>query len=74
VQSSIMANKTVDTKAAKAILIGIKEEMAKPRVAKSARAAELKEAFTFPLSESRWPGLARPGRRIHKPVTHPGAS
>lgn len=69
-----MHNKTLNKEAADAILSGIKEEMAKPRIAKSARGAEPEESLTFPLSESRWPGLARPGHRAHKPVTHPGAS
>jgi hypothetical protein len=69
-----MPNKTSNNEEAEAILSSIKEEIAKPRTAKSARAVELEEPFTFPLSESRWPGLARPGRRAHKPVTYPGAS
>lgn len=69
-----MTNKTLDKEAAKAILSGIKEEMARPRIAQSARGADAEEPLTFPLSESRWPGLARPGRRLHKLVTHPGSS
>ena len=68
-----MTNKALNKEAAKDVLSGIKEEMAKPRVAQSAR-AEPEEPFTFDLSESRWPGLSRPGRRVHKPLTHPGGS
>ena len=73
-QSSIMTNKTSNKESAKAILGGVKKEMAKPRIAKSAREAEPKGLSVFPLSGSAWPGLARPARRAHRLLTHPAAS
>lgn len=73
-QSSIMADKNSNKESAKAIFGGIKKEMAKPRIAKSAREAEPEELGVFPLSGSAWPGLARPTRRAHRLLTHPGAS
>jgi len=66
-----MANKTSNKESVEAILGGIKKEMAKPRIAKSAREAERDELSVFPLSGSAWPGLARPARRPHRLVTHP---
>src|SRR5208283_1165042 len=62
VQSSIMANKNSIKESEEAILRGIKEEMAKPRIAKSARRARPELPRVFPLSGSQWPGLARPTR------------
>ena len=74
VQSSIMANKISDKESAKAILSGIKKEMAKPRIAKSAREAKPENLSVFPLSGSASPELARPASRPYRLVTHPGAS
>jgi hypothetical protein len=73
-QSSIMSNKNSNKESEKAILSGIKEEMAKPRIAKSARAAEPKERPVSALNRIAGPGLARPSRRPRGPETHPGAS
>ena len=73
VESSIMAKKIAKKESARATLRDVKEEMAKPRVAKSARSGEPKELRIFPLSGSSWPGLGTPVRRHLKGVTHPGA-
>jgi len=72
VQSSIMTKKRIMTEADTATLNGIKRQMAKPRVAKSARGGKPQELGVFPLSGSSWPGLA-PARWHPKVVTHPGA-
>jgi len=68
-----MAKKISNKESAEDILGGIKEEMAKPRIARSAREAGPEDLRVFPLSGSAWPGLARPVRRFCRLVTHPGA-
>jgi hypothetical protein len=68
-----MANNSSKQESARATLIGIKQEMAKPRIAKSARGLGPEQLEVFPLSGSAWPGLARPSRRPHRLVTHPGS-
>jgi hypothetical protein len=73
VKSSIMAKKIIKKESARATLQAIQKEMAKPRVAKSARSSEPKEPRVFPLSGSTWPGLGAPVRRYSKAATHPGA-
>jgi transposase len=73
VQSSVMAKKMTKNESARATLREVKIEMAKPRVAKSARSAEPQESRVFPLSGSAWPGLGTPVRRFPKVATHPGA-
>jgi hypothetical protein len=70
VQLSIMANNSSNQESAKATLSGIKREMAKPRITKSARGLEPEQLKVFPLSGSGWPGLARPSRRPHRLVTY----
>ena|SRR5271165_938247 len=74
VQSSIMANKNSTKESQETTLSWIKEEMAKPRISKSARSADPEILRAFPLSGSEWPGLARLTRRPRRLVTHPGAS
>ncbi len=74
VPSSIMTNKNSDKEAEIATLRAIKEQMAKPRIAKSARTAKPEDPPVFPLSGSAWPGSASPSRRHHRLATHPGAS
>jgi hypothetical protein len=73
VQLSIMANNSSKQESARTTLLGIKQEMAKPRIVKSARAAAPEQLEVFPLSGSAWPGLAPPSRRPHRLVTHPGS-
>ena len=68
-----MAKKMTKKESARVTLRDVKEEMAKPRVAKSARSGEPEELRVFPLSGSSWPGLGTPARRYLKAVTHPGA-
>jgi len=61
-----MAKKNSNKESEKATLGRVEEEMAKPRIAKSARIAEPEMLHIFTLSESKWPGLARPIRRSHR--------
>ena len=72
-----MAKKTVEKEdPARATLREIEKEMAKPRIAKSARSAEAAEPErlrVFTLSGSSWPGLRIPARRHPKTAKHPGA-
>jgi len=65
------ANKNSNKESEEAILRGIKEEMAKPRIVSSARKPGM--PHIFPLSGSQWTGSARPTRDPHRFVTHPGA-
>ena len=65
-----MTNKSTDKSSEKAILKQVKKEMAKPRIAKSARRAEPEKIRVFPLSGSVWPGLPLPTRSPHRFATH----
>jgi hypothetical protein len=56
VQSSTMTIRNSNKKSERATLDGIKEEMAKPRVAKSARRAKRETFRVFPLSGGGRPG------------------
>jgi hypothetical protein len=69
-----MNSKASDRESAKAILKDVQKEMAKPRMAKSARDQTPQESKVFPLSGSGWPGLARPARRPHRLVMRSGVS
>ncbi len=71
--SSIMSNKNSDKEAERATLRAIREQMAKPRNAKSARTAKSEYPPAVPLVGSAWPGLEHPSRRRPRLVTHPGA-
>ena len=64
-------NSRKDKEAEAATLRAIKKQMAKPRIAKSARAATSEDAAGFSLSGSVGPGLASPSRRRAGLVTHP---
>jgi hypothetical protein len=76
VSSSGMSNKNSrkDKEAEAATLRAIKQQMAKPRIAKSARTATSEDAAAgFSLSGSVGAGLASPSRRRARLVTHPGS-
>lgn len=64
-----MANKNSTKESETVTLRRIKKEMAKPRIAKSARRARPEMLRVFPLSGSEWPGLARPTRDPHRLVS-----